>query len=103
MGGGVKGIAHIGALKFLFEHNVLTNLKATAGTSAGSLVALMIAFGNNTTITKYEKIERTMMSLNFSKLKQESCCFLKRAYDLFSKFGVSKKSNLELMVKILFN
>lgn len=42
-GGGTKGLAHAGAIKFLEEKNIRPN--QIAGTSAGSIVAAMYAWG----------------------------------------------------------
>ncbi len=44
-GGGLRGVAHIGVLKFLEEQNVC--IKALSGSSAGSIVALLIASGKS--------------------------------------------------------
>jgi NTE family protein len=42
-GGGVKGIAYVGALKALEEANVMTQITGFAGTSAGSIVSALAA------------------------------------------------------------
>lgn len=44
-GGGVKGFAYIGALEVLNESGALQNLKRVAGSSAGGIVALLLAMG----------------------------------------------------------
>ncbi len=44
-GGGFRGVAHIGVLKFLEEQGI--EIEAVSGSSAGSIVALMIAYGKN--------------------------------------------------------
>jgi predicted acylesterase/phospholipase RssA len=44
-GGGVKGIAHVGALKALEEKNILKNIKTIAGTSVGALIAALYLIG----------------------------------------------------------
>ena len=44
-GGGPKGIAYIGALKVLEKRNLLSGIKRVAGTSAGALTAMLVAFG----------------------------------------------------------
>lgn len=44
-GGGVKGIAHIGALKLLEEEKILKNIKVFAGTSIGGIIAGMYCIG----------------------------------------------------------
>jgi NTE family protein len=42
-GGGVLGIAYAGALKVLEEAGIVKGLQRTAGTSAGSIVAMLVA------------------------------------------------------------
>ncbi|GAB5400902.1 MAG: hypothetical protein Aureis2KO_24870 [Aureisphaera sp.] len=44
-GGGVLGMAYAGAVEVLEEQNILQNVQRSAGTSAGSVVALMVALG----------------------------------------------------------
>ena len=44
-GGGIKGVAHIGAIKALEEENIKFN--CVSGTSSGSIVASMYAMGYN--------------------------------------------------------
>jgi NTE family protein len=44
-GGGLRGAAHIGVLKFLEEEGV--EISAVSGSSAGAMVALMVASGMN--------------------------------------------------------
>ena len=44
-GGGVKGIAYAGAIEALHEHGIFENVKAVAGTSAGSIVSGLVALG----------------------------------------------------------
>ena len=42
-GGGMRGAAHIGAIKALEEHNLYPN--HIAGTSAGAIVGALYAYG----------------------------------------------------------
>lgn len=44
-GGGLRGAAHVGVIKFLEEQNV--KISAVAGSSAGAMVALMLASGKS--------------------------------------------------------
>ena len=44
-GGGVKGIAYAGALQILEQKRVLSDIKRTAGTSAGAITAALVALG----------------------------------------------------------
>jgi NTE family protein len=44
-GGGIRGMAYSGAIKVLDEKGVLPQIEKVAGTSAGSIVALLISLG----------------------------------------------------------
>jgi NTE family protein len=48
-GGGIRGVAYAGAVKTLEEKNILQHIEKVAGTSAGSIIALMIGLGYNAT------------------------------------------------------
>lgn len=41
-GGGVKGIAYVGAMEVLEEKGVLENIQRVGGTSAGAINALLL-------------------------------------------------------------
>lgn len=64
-GGGVKGIAYVGALKELDNLGHYKTIKSVSGTSAGALVALMIALK-----LPPKKIEELMRSLDFNTFKR---------------------------------
>lgn len=46
-GGGIRGLAYPGALKVLEEKNISQNIENVGGTSAGAIMALMIALSYN--------------------------------------------------------
>ena len=46
-GGGIRGIAYAGAVQTLEEKGILLNIDKVAGTSSGSIMALMICLGYN--------------------------------------------------------
>ncbi len=64
-GGGVRGIAYVGALQVLEEKNLLDGIERVAGTSAGALVAGMLCAGYDT-----EQIHKWMRKLDFRKFKK---------------------------------
>ncbi|RYG29468.1 MAG: hypothetical protein EOO01_38180, partial [Chitinophagaceae bacterium] len=63
-GGGVKGIAFVGALRELEKGNHLQNVKRVGGTSAGALVAAMYALDYTV-----DQIETLMNGLNFTSFE----------------------------------
>ena len=44
-GGGVKGIAYVGAWEVLQKKGILKDIKRVGGTSAGAINALLLALG----------------------------------------------------------
>ncbi|MBQ8957946.1 MAG: patatin-like phospholipase family protein [Bacteroidales bacterium] len=44
-GGGVKGIAYVGALDILDQEGILKDIERVAGTSAGAMVAVLVGLG----------------------------------------------------------
>ncbi len=48
-GGGVKGIAYVGALEVLEKEGILGSIERVAGTSAGAMVAVLVALGYTAT------------------------------------------------------
>lgn len=48
-GGGIKGIAHIGAMRALEKLNMLKDIMTFAGTSAGAIVATLLVIGYSPT------------------------------------------------------
>lgn len=46
-GGGVRGLAYSGALEVLEQKNIIQNINRVAGSSAGAIAGLMVAYGYN--------------------------------------------------------
>jgi len=44
-GGGIKGLAYVGAIKALEEKQLFQNVKRFAGASAGAITAALLAIG----------------------------------------------------------
>src|SRR3712207_2804721 len=75
-GGGAKGVVHVGALKALEERDV--ELKGLAGTSAGAIVAALVASGFRADDLIDSGSGRTILK-RLSQIDPK----LKRATDLF--------------------
>lgn len=65
-GGGVRGIAYVGALNALEDLGILDNIERVAGTSAGAIGATLISFRLNMAETT-----DIFNSLTFSKIPQD--------------------------------
>lgn len=81
-GGGVKGIAYVGALKLLEERGVLTDIKRLGGTSAGAINAVLLGCG-------YSNAEqlKILRALDFEKFKDSSFGILTDAQRLVTQYG----------------
>ena len=60
-GGGVKGVAYVGALEKLEERNILSEIERVGGTSAGAITALLVGLNYSP-----EEIRDKMLGLDFS-------------------------------------
>lgn len=79
-GGGVKGLAYPGALQVIQAEGVLPKIEQVAGTSAGSIVAALIALGYSP-----EDMQALMLDLDFKQFEDGSA--LGGPERLFEKFG----------------
>ena len=62
-GGGVKGIAYIGALAALEQSGMYTGIKRVAGSSAGGIIAMLVGLGYSV-----EELDEIVRNLNFLDL-----------------------------------
>lgn len=84
-GGGVKGIAYVGALQILEQRGLMTRLTRVGGTSAGAINALIVALG-------YSNIEslELMNSVDFRKFMDDSFGAIRDVRRLSKDFGYYK-------------
>ncbi|MDQ7797009.1 MAG: patatin-like phospholipase family protein [Spirochaetia bacterium] len=66
-GGGVRGIAYLGALQYLYEHNYMQYVERVAGTSAGAITALATALN----LGSFDELKRISDSLDFRRVPAE--------------------------------
>ncbi len=87
-GGGVKGIAYVGAMEVLKKEGILQNIKRVGGTSAGSINAVLFAsgFSNQETYSELNK-------LNFNDFKDDSWGILRDMNRLKNEYGWYKGDN----------
>ena len=81
-GGGVKGIAYIGAMQVLHEKGILDNIERVGGTSAGAINATLFALGF--TISEQRTI---LKKLDFNKFMDDSWGMIRDTDRLIEKFG----------------
>jgi NTE family protein len=81
-GGGVKGIAYVGALQVLEEKGILPDIIRVGGTSAGAINAVLV--GLNYTPAETQQI---LNKMNFEKFMDEDFGLFRDVDRLLSEFG----------------
>lgn len=81
-GGGVKGIAYVGALEVLNNLGVIEKVERVGGTSAGAINAVLVGLGYTLDETK-----DIMWSLDFNKFMDDSWGFIQDTKRLIEEFG----------------
>ncbi len=81
-GGGVKGIAYVGALQEIEKRNILQDILRVGGTSAGAITAILV--GLNYTISEIDTILR---SLDFNKFMDDTWGVVRDTDRLLNEFG----------------
>ncbi|MDY7034012.1 MAG: patatin-like phospholipase family protein [Thermodesulfobacteriota bacterium] len=84
-GGGVKGIAYVGAMQVLEQRQILKNIKRVGGTSAGAINALLFALGY--TIVEQRDI---LNSTDFKEFMDDSFGVIRDIRRLAKEFGWHK-------------
>ena len=81
-GGGVKGIAYIGAMQVMEEKNILAGIQRVGGTSAGAINATLFALGFS--IAEQRTI---LKKLDFNNFMDDSWGLVRDTDRLINKFG----------------
>jgi len=81
-GGGVKGIAYVGALDVLTEKGILDQVVRVGGTSAGAINAILIGLGFTTDETK-----NILWEINFNNFMDDSWGVVRDTNRLIEQFG----------------
>ncbi|MCF8068913.1 MAG: patatin-like phospholipase family protein [Desulfobacterales bacterium] len=81
-GGGVKGIAYVGALEALNERKILKNIKRVGGTSAGAINAVLLSLGYT-----LDETRDILYGLDFNNFMDDSWGSVRDAKRLISEYG----------------
>ena len=81
-GGGVKGIAYVGALEVLEREGILQDIKRVAGTSAGAMMAVMVGLRYTA-----DEIKEKLWKLNFMNFMDSSFGILRDSKRLIDEYG----------------
>jgi predicted acylesterase/phospholipase RssA len=91
-GGGVKIIGALGAIKYLDENKHLIHVEKFFGTSAGSILCLMLVLGFSS-----NEIIKFIENFDLNKI------FIVNTDELFTTFNVCSSSKLEKVIKLFIN
>ena len=87
-GGGVKGIAYVGALEILQKEGILPQIQRVGGTSAGAINATLFALGYSNQETR-----TILKKLDFNNFLDDSWGIIRDTDRLINKFGpVARRS-----------
>jgi NTE family protein len=92
-GGGLKGVAHVGALEVLSEHGLLNSLKEYVGISAGALVAFCLCIG-----TSLSALRMIVSLLDFGLVRDLDP---ETMMNFPETFGLDTGANLEKLLKTI--
>ena len=81
-GGGVKGIAYVGALSVLNQRGILKNIERVAGTSAGALVAVLIGLGYS-----ISELDGILKKLDFNNFMDSDWGLIRNTTRLLKDYG----------------
>lgn len=81
-GGGVKGIAYVGAMEVLQKKGILENIRRVGGTSAGAINAMLLALG----YTNADQL-KILSALNFKNFLDDSWGVVRDTNRLIQRFG----------------
>ncbi len=81
-GGGVKGIAYVGALEELSSRGILADIKRVGGTSAGAINAILVGLNYSTA-----EIKKLLWSLDFKNFMDDSWGIVRDTERLIESYG----------------
>ena len=81
-GGGVKGIAYVGAIAELEKRGILKDIKRVGGTSAGAINAVLVGLNYSTA-----EMDDILRKLNFNNFLDDSWGIIRDAHRLVEKYG----------------
>lgn len=81
-GGGVKGIAYVGALQALEQRQILPKITRVGGTSAGAINAVLLALNYD-----LQEVYKLLAALNFRSFLDDSWGFVRDVKRLINHYG----------------
>jgi predicted acylesterase/phospholipase RssA len=90
-GGGIKGIAYIGVIKYLQENNILKNINKFIGTSIGAFFSILLIIGYT-----YENLLDFIILFDLTNLNK------KNINNLLSLFGIDSGKHFLIVLENMF-
>ena len=81
-GGGVKGIAYVGALEVLDREGILNDIEKVSGTSAGAMIAVLVGLRYTA-----DEVKEILWKLNFKKFMDSSFGIVRDTNRLIKEYG----------------
>jgi len=81
-GGGVKGIAYVGAMQELEKKGIFGGITRVGGTSAGAINAMLIGLGYSN-----EEMRNILWGMDFNKFMDTDLGFLRNCFRLLHSYG----------------
>lgn len=81
-GGGVKGIAYVGAMESLGRRRILSDIERAGGTSAGAINAALFALGYSN-----PQVRDLLANLDFTDFLDKHWGVVRNAQRLLNEFG----------------
>lgn len=81
-GGGVKGIAYVGALTILEEKGILPQIRRVGGTSAGAINAVLLGVGYT-----HDEMLQILLDLNFKSFLDDDWGIIRDTNRLLTEYG----------------
>lgn len=97
-GGGVLGVAFVGALRYIEANGILGGIKRLAGSSAGSFVALALTLGYTVT-----EISNILLELDFKQFEDDSYGVIRDLHRLKKDYGLCKGDALRDWIQELIH
>ncbi len=89
-GGGIKGAAIIGALQALYDNNLLNNLQAFIGSSAGALICFLLNIGYTC-----DELKDIILNINFGNYRETNFS------DIFTNWGLDSGNELMKLISAM--
>lgn len=96
-GGSSKAYAYISVIEELSNRNLFKNIKRFAGTSIGSLFAVLCA-----TNVSPQIIRQVISTTNFAEILSPEKCLIRKLWNLWRSLGFYSNDNLRDFYKVIF-